>query len=193
MAEWMMEVKMIVHHTVQRTKSGILLRILSMLCLAALAVTMNLIVLRTVIAQQMDQQLIAQLVELTKRKGSKDFAMLATCEKLGVQPIRQCEVFQAAYDGADGFVHAFNTYVEPRSGITRIIIFKSDRDKYRIYLTGLDAKFLKAVGRDKKSNIWITLPNNSVSNEELVNGFSAELSYWRAQLPELEKEPDRKN
>ncbi len=141
--------------------------------------------------KQTDADLIRKLDQLTRRKGYKSFAIgETTCRGLGLQPIGDCEVFQAPYGDYQkpGGAHAFNTFDEPGTGQLRIIMFKRVGGTTYAYLAGLDGRLTKAGRRDKfqETDRWA-----AITVDHARTGFQQELDYWRAKQDELSNEADR--
>ena len=139
---------------------------------------------------QADQQFIARLNELTRRKGYQNFTIgIRVCQTLGLKPIGQCEVFQAPYDDSDKITHAINTFDEPGTGVVRIIISKTDERTFsEAYLVGLDGALKRAAEKRVRGGVSAWL---AISRTAAVAGLERELAFWRTKLAELEGESDR--
>jgi|SRR5580704_9772898 hypothetical protein len=142
------------------------------------------------VALAQDTELMARLVELTRRKGYNDVPMgRKTCENLGLKPIGECLVFQDTYADPYGFTHGFNTFAEPGSGIARIFLFRHGRKRSYYYVAGGDGKLQRAAVFDRKGAFaWSPLANDSAAP-----GFNQEISYWRSRQNQLESEPARRD
>jgi len=140
------------------------------------------------VALAQDAALIAELAELTRRKGYRNIPMgRETCENLGLKPIGDCRVFQETYVDAYGFTHGFNTFTEPGSGNIRIFLFRHGRRHSYYYAVGVDGKLQRAAVLDRKRTFaWFPLHKDSATS-----GFAQEVSYWRIRRYRLESEPDR--
>jgi hypothetical protein len=143
-----------------------------------------------------DQQLVARLVDIVRRKGDKDYPLGKVCGNLGLEGIGSCLVYQSGYVGTetnsvmkDDNGHAFNFYTDPKTQGLHIIVFKTNPRYGEFYLIDLDASLLRAAKREGKGADAVWSP---LQNEQAATGYAGELRYWRAQLPVLQREPERK-
>jgi hypothetical protein len=155
---------------------------------AALALTLASAAVTTIGPQKAIAQegaLIAKLVELSERKESPH-GLAPACANLGLT--RECLVYQLAYKMDDGTVHSFNQFTEQPGGTLRVIIYKRKDKEGDFYLVGRDGSLIRAMSFKRNPDpIWSPLPS-----AQARPGLEAELSYWRAKLPDVESRPDRK-
>jgi hypothetical protein len=132
-----------------------------------------------------DRDLIARLNDLVRRKGAYHQAGLGLdfCQRLGVKPYGNCELYQARMDKA-----VFQTFTEPGSGVVRIVImsFLNLPNYAEDYLVSLDGRLERVIRRspDKKFVVF--------SPQEASSSFSQIIELLRNHESTVASIPDAK-
>jgi hypothetical protein len=136
----------------------------------------------------------AKYVELTKRKGFKDFPIgRRVCIVFGLPDDgKDCVAYQAPYTER-GYTHGFNVVERPNTPNVYIILGLVPTNPKavpasQVYLVSLDGRLLAAAVLWRRGEEW-----SRISIVPSPDGYESEVAYWRAKVSELEGEPDRKD
>jgi hypothetical protein len=146
-----------------------------------------------------DAELVQRLEQLVMRKGTKDSALRPEiCEKFGIplatgRPREQsCLAYGVSFNDPDGFnFHSFTVFRPAGTEEVITIVSISNSRGGSFYRFGTNAKLevvLNQLIQPGACCSWSRIP---VGSSDAQNGRTSLLAYWRAKLPDLEKEPER--
>jgi len=167
----------------RRARSAVVVCFLTLVCIALAPVSNGF-------AQMSDGALVRKLTDLTARKGYKDTPMgQNACKYLALpdDDRRGCKASQHLYEDKDGYTHAINVLRNK----TDMFIAKLNKQATDIYLVDKDGR-LKRFAFRRGYGSQAAWSNKPIDDPDVIGGFNSELQYWRAKLPELQREPDRK-
>jgi hypothetical protein len=154
-----------------------------------------------------DKPPLARIADLVVRKGYKDLKLGAACYQFGLggrAEDGECKGYQINNDVSDedvvkygwqkGWTSSFNTFVERRTGKTRIILADHDASLGYGFLVSPDGELLKAAlmrNMNDKEGHWDFTAVAITS--DLRAKFEFEKSAWIKAEKEIDELPDRKD
>jgi hypothetical protein len=147
---------------------------------------------------------LARIADLVVRKGYKDLSLGVLCNRFGIAgrvEDGECKGYQvndddvsdedvAKYGWQKGWIPSFNTFVERRTGKTRIILADHDASLGYIFLVSPEGELLKAALMHKKDDWQHTVV---AITSDLRSKFEFEKSAWIKAEQKIAELPDRKD
>jgi hypothetical protein len=133
------------------------------------------------------------------RKGTKDSAVrVEICEKFGIPlaiglPREQsCLAYRVSFNDPDGFnFHSFTVFRPAGTEEVISIVSVTNSRGGSFYRFGTNAKLEVVVSELIQPGVCCSWSRIPVGSSDAQNGRTFVLAYWRAKLPDLEKEPER--
>ena len=182
-----------------RTHSRRPLSLLGAFTLACALITSPVSVIVASALSPTDAELVQRLERLVMRKGTKDSAVrVEICEKFGIPlatglPREQsCLAYRVSFNDPDEFnFHSFTVF-RP-AGTEEVISIASVTNSRggSFYRFGTNAKLEVVVSELIQPGVCCSWSRIPVGSSDAQNGRTFVLAYWRAKLPDLEKEPER--
>ena len=146
-----------------------------------------------------DAELVQRLERLVMRKGTKDSVVrVEICEKFAIPlatdlPREQsCLAYGVSFNDPDGFnFHSFTVFRPAGTEEVITILSVTNSRGSSFYRFGTNAKLEVVLNERIRPGVCCSWSRIPVGSSDAQNGRTLVLAYWRAKLPDLEKEPER--